>query len=705
MDFLRLTTTRRKLLTASIVGLGSVGALEWAGWALTHRDERPGPSAVPAPVRETGPFQDASRLSFLQIVAHPDDDLYFVNPGLQQAIARGCRLATVVVTAAEGDGVNVDTDDPGRSAVPADYAKYSAARHNGHRAAYARMATGSADAAWTLEAVALGGGLTAEHCTLAERPGLHLYFLNIRKQEQPYRGVLELWSGAVAAMDTLPVPGSPVKDVQSVGREQVVEALVDLLGRHRPHVVRTLDPDPEHDPGLPGIESSDHRDHTAVSQFALRAVARHRDATGDAPAVDHYRGYANRFWPYDLSGPDVAGKAESVLTYAGADGRPCPGHDCGDYQLGPDPLRSTHIYSTKLRHEPTTDWLVRDADGRLAAFAVLAGRVVGWRERTAGRGDWTGGEPVDQGRGEGWMLPVVSALCGPDGRLHLVGLRRTEDGSGGGATLDVVHAVRERGAESFGPWESVGNPDAGRRQEQRELGVPAAAVDGEGRLHVLVRDFSQGLSLRVRGADGGWGEWAPLGGTAVQDGPSAYTGRDGLVRVFVPDKHSTRSWTQQSPGGPFGRNTAVPTGLVASGRVTALEDGQGSPLLVYREAKTAAVRVQRRSGPTGPWPQESEDVGGADGIGPVAAVWVGHDATDALLARLGTDLSPYALVRNAAGVRVPWARPTDLAVLRSAALVTGPGGGPVAAVLGADGHPRVAGYDAAAGAFGEWRAL
>ncbi|MFE1321473.1 PIG-L family deacetylase [Kitasatospora phosalacinea] len=704
MDFLRLTTTRRKVLAASIVGLGSVGVLEWAGWALTHRKEGGEAPAVPAPAQESGPFPDAARLSFLQIVAHPDDDLYFVNPGLQQAIARGCKLATVIVTAGEGDGINVDTDDPGRTAAPVDYAGYSAARHNGHRAAYARMATGSADAAWKSEALALDGGLVAEHCTLPDRPDLHLYFLNIRKQEDPYRGVLELWSGAAETMNTLPVPGSPVRDVQAVSRDQVVAALSDLLARHRPHVVRTLDPDPEHDPGLPGIESSDHRDHTAVALFSLRAVARYRDATGAAPAVDHYRGYANRFWPYDLSEQDVAAKADLVDTYAGTDGRPCPEQNCGDYQLGPDPLRSTHIYSTKLRHEPTTDWLVRDADGRLAAFAVLAGRVVGWRERTAGRGDWTGPEPVDEGRGRGWMLPVVSALRGPDGRLHLVGLRRTEDAAGD-AVLDVVHAVRERGAESFGAWESVGNPDAAGRQEQREIGVPAAAVDGEGRLHVLVRNFAQSLSLRVRGADGSWGEWAELGGTTVQDGPSAYTGRDGLVRVFVPDKHSTRSWTQQGPGGAFGSSSAVPTGQVASGRVTALEDAQGSALLVYREARTALVQVQRRSGPTGKWPKEPVQVGGGDGIGPVAAVWVGGNATDALLARLGTDLSLYTLTRNAAGVQVPWVRPSDLVVLRSAALALGPEGVPVAAVLGADGHPRVASYDAVAGAFGAWKAL
>ncbi|MFI9105312.1 PIG-L family deacetylase [Streptomyces fildesensis] len=677
-------------------------------WSRTgHRDQEP----VPGPVDESAAFPDAGKLSFVQVIAHPDDDLYFINPGVQRAIARGSKVTTVLITAGEGDGINVDTDDKKRTDTPVDYAAYSGARHNGHRAAYARMATGSAEAAWRSQAVTLAGGLQAEHSTLVDRPSVSLYFLNLRKRletpDHPYGGVAELWSGAMDRQETLPVPGSPVGRAQTVSRDQVVEALVDLFGKHVPTVVRTLDPDPEHDAGKSGYVVSDHRDHTATAQFTLRAVATYRDRTGASPAVDHYRGYANRFWPRNQGPGDVAAKAEFIRTYAGADDRACPADDCGDHQLGSDPLRSTHIFSTKLRYEPATDWLVRGADGRLALYVVLAGRVVGWQERTPGRDLWTGPTVIDDGRDGGWMLPCLSATAGRDGRVHLVGLRRTEAGAGG-ARLDVVHAVREAGAAAFGRWQSLGGPDSGER-EQREVGVPAATVDGEGRLHVFVRDYAQGLRTRVERTPGGWDEWEKLGGTLLQDGPTAITTQDGRVEVFVPDKSGVRRWRQEQPGGALTAGEALQTGAVASGRVTVAESGVGDVVVVYRQANTAAVHALRLPAPGGGRPESPVDLGGGDGVGPVAVLWPAGDAVaDVVTVRAGVDLAAHGPAAGR-GPSAQWPALAGLTVLRGASLALGSDGTPVVAVLGADGRPRVSRFTTDAGAdgagFGPWKSL
>ncbi|GAA2151170.1 PIG-L family deacetylase [Kitasatospora kazusensis] len=703
MGILERAATRRAVLAAAVTtGLAGVAGAAWS--VISGRAEDPFAKVAPAPTDETSAFPQAAQLSFVQVIAHPDDDLYFMNPGVQRTVSRGSKVATVLITAGEGDGINVDTSDSKRDRLPVDYAGYSGARHNGHRSAYARMATGNADSPWRTDVVALAGGLQVERCTLIARPTVSVYYLNLRKgpetAQNPNLALSELWSGAMPQQSTLPVPGSPVNEVQTVSKDQLLAGLVDILEKCAPTVVRTLDPDPEHDSRESGYVVSDHRDHTAVARFTLHAVATHRDRTGATPAVDHYRGYANRIWPYNLSVADVAAKATLIKTYAGYDGRPCPAHNCGDYQLGPNPVRSTHIYSTKLRHEPTTNWLVRAADGRLSLYAVLAGRVVGWQERTAGKDDWTGPTLIDAGRDGGWMLPVVNAVAGRDGRVHLVTLRRTEV-SGGEARLEVVRAVREAGAADFGKWQPLGGPDTGER-EQHEIGVPTAAADGDGRLHVFVRNYDQGLSAVVEDASGEWGDWTSLGGTELQDGPTAFGRTDGRVEVYAADKHGVQGWRQASPGADLKSVASVPaTGPVASGRVTVVEAEDGAIALFYRQADTAVVRAVRQQKPDGDWSEQPVDLAGGDGVGPVATLWrLGKDVGDALSVRLGTDLAAHGLVGRDGSAQ--WPALGDVTVLRSASLALSQDGTPVVAVLGADGHPRVARYGSVAGGVGRY---
>lgn len=44
--------------------------------------------------------------SVLQIVAHPDDDLYFMNPATFQAMKAGVRTTTVYLTSGDAQGEN-----------------------------------------------------------------------------------------------------------------------------------------------------------------------------------------------------------------------------------------------------------------------------------------------------------------------------------------------------------------------------------------------------------------------------------------------------------------------------------------------------------------------------------------------------------------------------------------------------------------------
>ncbi len=566
---------------------------------------------------------NATTRTLLHIIAHQDDDLYFMNPDLVRSLQDGDQVVTVVVTAGEGDGINADTDDPGRRAVPPDFAQYSTERGCGLRSAYARMATGDRNSPWRREPVDLVPGFAAERFTLAARDDVVLYFLQLHMGAPTERGrtrIPQLWEGALRTQATLPVRGCTIGEVQHISREQLIAALTALLAHHRPTVVRTMDPDPEHDGGKEGFVMSDHADHTATTQFALAALTRHREA-GHNPVVEHYRAYANRFWGYNLDSTVVTEKAEYLATYAGIDAPPvCPHgtcEQCGDRQLGPNPYRSTHMNSAAYRYSPTTDWLRLGPGGRLNAFAVLAGRLAFWTETGPASGEWKGPYVL----GDGWLTPTLAVTGLPGGPAELVGLRR-QTVVGSGVTVDVVHTVQDPNGNGFSGWQTLENPDwvHGDGRRQREAGVPSAAVDAAGRLHVFVRNFDQGISLRRREADGSWRPWEDLGGSFVQDAGMAITTERGTVELYVPGKNSVWRWYQNEPGGPFLIDDRLKTGRPATGGITAVDSGEGRVCLYYRQAGTQQVMAYRQH-PDGSWPGSGAGLGGHGGTGAVAALW------------------------------------------------------------------------------------
>ncbi|MFD7711458.1 hypothetical protein [Streptomyces sp. NPDC059786] len=632
--------------------------------------------------------------SVLHVVAHQDDDLYFMNPDLVRSLQDGDRVTTVVLTAGEGDGVNADTDDPARGAVPPDFAGYSTARGCGLRAAYARMATGDRNSPWRREPVDLVPGFAAERFTLQETDGVCLYFLQLHQGAPTERGTRtrlhELWDGTSRTQATLPVRGCTVGETQHITREQVVAALTALLAHTRPTTVRTMDPDPEHDGGKEEFVCSDHADHTSTAEFVLAALLRHREA-GHNPVVEHYRAYANRFWGYNLDPAAVTEKGEYLATYAGLDAPPSCPHGtcerCGDRQLGPDPYRSTHMRSAAYRYSPTAGWLRLGPGGRLNAFGTLAGRLAFWTETGPASGEWKGPYVL----GDGWLSPTVAVTGVPGGPGELVGLRR-QPVVGGGVTVDVVHTVQDADGGGFSGWRTLENPDwahaDGRRQ--REAGVPSAAVDAEGRLYVFVRDFAQGVSLRRRDTDGSWTPWQHLGGSFVQDAGTALTTGHGTVELYVPGKNTVWRWYQQESGGPFVLDDTLRTGRPATGGITAVDSGEGRTCLYFRQAGTGQVMAYRQH-PDGRWPGSGAGLGGHGGTGAVAALWAPErGAREAYLAHRGSRGRLVASLpdrdKNVSGTH--W-RESGGMFAQAPALAYDAAGAVVTAVVGTDGRLHV----------------
>ncbi|MFE4333211.1 PIG-L family deacetylase [Streptomyces sp. NPDC056831] len=639
---------------------------------------------------------EANSTSLFQVFAHADDDLYFVNPDLYRLLAAGHRVTSVYLTAGEADGRNVDTRDPLREQAPVDFAGYMEARQNGLRAAYATMVLGKREAPWVREPVELVPGVAAERCYLSEAPHVQLFFLGLRMvdaahgfpADQPSVRLTSLWDGRAARQPTLVAAESELHQPLALGCEDVVAALAQLLSYAQPTLLWTMDPDPLHESydEVGGITSSDHADHTATAQFAREALRRHLRAGGRPPLTEHFTGYGNKNWPNNLSERSHALKKSLVDVYAGADGHACAHRYCGDLQLGDGADIRRYGWSTRSRYPQGTQWLHRQTDGRLAAYTVLGDQAAVWTETEAGAGRFEG--PLLLPGGD--LLPHLAVAPDRTGGVHLVGLRRLP-GAEGRVDVEVVRMWRQAHTGSVLPWESLGNPDETTRDWRRcrEVGVPAAVVDPAGHLHVFVRNFSVGVSLR-RETPEGLTAWEALGGRWMQDALTTVLRSTGRIDMYATNRTGGVRWRQDAVYGPFKLEDQLVTGVPESWRpasgLTPVQVGRNRMALFYREEDSGAVmRHQQR--PNGTWEQRVERLSDDGGTGAVAAARLLAPDRDLLVvARRDERSRPAVTVLSAddhISTRPDWER-HEIQMVGAPAIAADAHGRAVVAVLGTD---------------------
>ncbi|WP_443071338.1 PIG-L family deacetylase [Streptomyces sp. NBC_01465] len=594
---------RRRILT----GLGAAGTgLALSACSVPEAPRRKAPQADPLPGK---PISTGHGRLVMQILAHPDDDLYFMNPDTQRMLDDGTSLVCVYTTGGEHTGVN---RPPGGPTPPPDKGAYSSARHQGLRQAYATLLGLDRFAPWQKGVTTLRGGHRAEINTLAKGGRkVELIFLNTAMHLSFGRlGLPTLWQSRGLNLRTVVAEGSPLQKAQAYDYDELVDALTGLMAAYRPTVIHTLDPDPDiqHSPEAVRIRDSeqigysDHADHTATASFSWAAMIRWvAEATrdgGDVPAfvTTAFRGYYNRHWPKNLPRPVMLQKAAHLVPYGGSPSWQCgnPG-GCGDYAVGGTaPVRNKKgwVRSTHYRYPGPRPALAADPDGRLVAYGVLGLRAVRWRETSPGSGQWSA--PDDLGGGP--LAPVLGATALADGRQLLFGLRFDAlAGHGSRNTREIVVLQQRTPGGEFTPWTGLGNPeptpDRGRR-----LGVPVAVTAPDGQVHLFVRNADQGISTRIRSAAGQWSPWRSLGGGEIQDGLSATVDTAGRVHVYAAGRDTVHEWTQSAPGQPL---TPSLTGLPVPGdSPVALPAPDGTVDLIMRRPATSKLTVMGR--PTGP---------------------------------------------------------------------------------------------------------
>jgi LmbE family N-acetylglucosaminyl deacetylase len=525
------------------------------------------PLAIDAPA-------DPSRIaSQVQVVAHPDDDLYFMAPDLDQFIRQGLRSATIVLTAGEYNGVGEVTRE-----------QYAGVRQDGLRAAYAAMAHANDDWSRSTQLVA---GKQIERDILIGHPELSLVFLNLPDGKDALPGrpnALErLWQGASSTVLTVVPVGSTLVNVQAYTAADLTAVLTALFANANVSVARILDSHPDH------RLRADHSDHVHAALFAERALLSY---TADRPGIAvtwlAYRGYGAADLPANLD-PATGDDKRSILgTYSQHDPR------SGLADVGY--ARTDRMYQRYLGPGLRA---VNQADGRLTFAGVVSGLVRLW---TLSGDRWQTAELV-QGAA---VAPPLAVVRDGTGRLRIFAIRLSD--------YHLITTMQSApNVDSFLPWVDLGNHNL---IHPREIGSPEAIVDGTGRVYVFVKNFIGGVSMRTASDIGTWTGWESIGGTDVVESVSAALDPVGRVEVYASTGTAILRWTQPPGAGPLTISTDV-LAYRTTGPLAVIPNADGRLQLVFRAAATAAISTTWQL-PEGGWAAPVE-LSGEPGVGPVAA--------------------------------------------------------------------------------------
>ncbi|MFJ6795003.1 PIG-L family deacetylase [Streptomyces sp. NPDC091268] len=655
--------TRLATLLAAVT-VSVAGVTTWAyGYGSAREAAAPEVAARPSVTEGT----------VLQVVAHPDDDLFFMNPDLSRSIATGIKVTTVYLTSGESDGRNEAhspaLNDPEH---PADRAAYAEARQNGIRAAYAQMATGSRAAAWQRRSVPTAGGGSAEVDVLTARPEVNLVWMQLREARSisgdnpdSLRG---LWDGKTSALGSELTSRTPVGSAFSYTRDQAVEAIAGVLAMYRPSTIRMQDP-------TPGASQNgtllDHQDHVYGARFVQAAAERYAKSA-DRPhfSVQNYVSYPNSSLPPTLDPRTAEEKLGYLKTYAWTDHQDWCGSTagCGDRKTATRPTGAGWNQTIRYSRGEGTSWMTEGAAGRLWAFAALDGRMAYW-SRSGPRGPWQGpgflpGAGIDTG---------ASTARLPDGRIAVFATRTTLGATARAYGREAVYAVQSAPDGAFGPWQSLGTPDTGGAAAASAISAPAVAVDGAGRLAVFVRDSQRTLRTRAQAAPGGaFGPWRALGGAGLLGDPVTAVDGAGRLHVYAATAASVLAWVQPAPDAPLGG--PLHTGLPATtGPLSAGPEGDGVRLYFRRPgAGTVGTSLTTAGGPEPTFSPVAE-AGGEGGYGAVGV------AGGVLAGRAGTGTVGVA----GPGGASPWYE-SQMLYTGAPAAVAESDGTTVAAALGLD---------------------
>ncbi|WP_370356547.1 PIG-L family deacetylase [Catenulispora sp. MAP12-49] len=374
--------------------------------------------------------------SILQIVAHQDDDVLFMNPDLSEALAAGIPTTTVYLTAGEAMG----SLHHSRNRV-----QFAADKQDATRSAYAQML--GVSGAWDRQTVTLPGGQSAESSTPPGIDHVRLVYLNLPEAYDVAavpdiagvpRGMAltGLLLGQRTDVPTIVPDSGPITESYRHTKESLLAALTAFLHECRPTVVRTLDPmfAEQHWRGSADI-GGDHPDHIATARWVDVALQQY---LAEEPAsrvfMTNYVGYGMTALAANLSSAQSTAKSATFKAYSTHDA------DARRYANSYPPYQHR-------RHHRWTPGSLRavPAGTGVAVFGVVDQQAVQWTCADV-TGVWSG--PFALG---GTGVRALEAVTQADGRIRLFALQ-VDAMAGVSGNLRTL----TDGADHWLPWTRLG---------------------------------------------------------------------------------------------------------------------------------------------------------------------------------------------------------------------------------------------------------
>lgn len=239
----------------------------------------------------------------LQVVAHADDDLAFINPDVQSALNNGKCIRTVYLTAADhGWGI-----------------QYAEEREKGIQAAYSLM-LGADMNSWRPHRVILPSGVQLQmYDSPDETPVAAVLFLRLPDGNLGGNGFDT--TGYVSLEKLLADPKLTLTSLDAkttVTRQSLIKSLAEIIAAYQPSEVRTLG---DADVDIVG----DHSDHVTTGELTTLALTQYRRVYHDTTTIPlvKYIGYPIAGRQPNLPGAVADRKAEIFFTYAQYDYNVC----------------------------------------------------------------------------------------------------------------------------------------------------------------------------------------------------------------------------------------------------------------------------------------------------------------------------------------------------------------------------------------------
>jgi LmbE family N-acetylglucosaminyl deacetylase len=273
---------------------------------------QPVASVVPINIDEL-PNPNCAGPTIMNIVAHQDDDLLFMNPDLLHDIHDGHCVRTVYITAGDAGADQF----------------YWLSRQQGSEDAYATM-IGMGDA-WLQRIVKLSDNSYVTIATLHGDPKVSLVFMNL-----PDGGLYGDGFSATHNESLAKLEAHRISSVQTVDRQssyttvQLAAALETLMHTYQPAEIRTQSP--------VNINSQfpDHSDHLAVGRIVQTAHDKYEVDQFESKVsipLYFYAGYPIHALSPNISGEDLTQKVAAFLAYAKHDNGVC--HSASDCSNNP----------------------------------------------------------------------------------------------------------------------------------------------------------------------------------------------------------------------------------------------------------------------------------------------------------------------------------------------------------------------------------